>query len=48
MDLELSPREKELAQRAREFCAPGAGLAEEDEHGELPWSAARSGASGGA
>ncbi|HKF63499.1 MAG TPA: acyl-CoA dehydrogenase [Dongiaceae bacterium] len=38
MDLELSPREKELAQRAREFCdqvlIPLEGLT--SEHGELP------------
>ncbi len=38
MDLELSPREKELAQRAREFCDQVLIPLEEvtSEHGELP------------
>src|SRR5262245_46004217 len=38
MDLELSPREKELAQRAREFCEQVLIPLEEvtSEHGELP------------
>ncbi|HEY2110165.1 MAG TPA: hypothetical protein VGH25_00410, partial [Dongiaceae bacterium] len=38
MDLELSPREKELAQRARAFCDQVLIPLEEvtSEHGELP------------